>query len=300
MRLFEQVYYGYFEKSILKLTNVYILFSASIGQSMVALNSDAYTNISTFMTGAFSCLFIYVAYDVVNIIPLGAVMGIMTWGALKLVSWTSLLTAITNVLPEQLRIKCNLDYKVPRADTLIMLVVTIVAICVDVPIAILSGVFIAVFVHVWDSSTRVVVQRIEEDGIVSYHISGSLFYATADGFKDLFELHELLDDPEEVLIVLKDAEVHDVSGMLALKKVYDRFRELDRYTAITQLSSRSRRVMEKSAYMWQGVNFVEMESEELFLEDFSQGDHDHVEDKSKCAPIPSSLTCAPIGGNLNV
>ena len=95
-------------------------------------------------------------------------------------------------------------------------------------------------------------------------ISGSLFYATADGFKDLFELHELLDDPEEVLIVLKDAEVHDVSGMLALKKVYDRFCELDRYTAITQLSSRSRRVMEKSAFMWQGVNFVEMESEELF------------------------------------
>ena len=280
----------------MKLTNVYILFSASIGQSMVALNSDAYTNISTFMTGAFSCLFIYVAYDVVNIIPLGAVMGIMTWGALKLISWTSLLIAFTNVLPEQLRIKCNLDYKVPRADAFIMLVVTIVAICVDLPIAILSGVFIAVFVHVWDSSTRVVVQRIEEDGIVSYHISGSLFYATADGLKDLFELHELLDDPEEVLIVLKDAEVHDVSGMLALKQVYDRFSDLDRHVAISQLSSRSKRLMEKSAYMWQGVNFVEVERTELF-EDFSLSEEDdQVQDDSKCAAIPSSLTCAPIGG----
>ena len=126
-------------------------------------------------------------------------------------------------------------------------------------------------------------------------ISGSLFYATADGFKDLFELHELLDDPEEVLIVVKDAEVNDVSGMLALKKVYDRFRDLDRHVAISQLSSRSKWLMEKSAYMWQGVNFVEVERTELF-EDFSLSEDDQVQDDSKCAAIPSSLTCATIRG----
>ena len=53
--------------------------SGSIGQSIVANHSDGITGLCTFLTGAFVLLFIYAAYDAVNIVPLGCIGGIMTW-----------------------------------------------------------------------------------------------------------------------------------------------------------------------------------------------------------------------------
>lgn len=53
--------------------------SGSIAQSIVANHSDGITGLCTFMTGAFVLLFIYVAYDAVNLVPLGCVAGVMAW-----------------------------------------------------------------------------------------------------------------------------------------------------------------------------------------------------------------------------
>ncbi len=53
--------------------------SGSIAQSIVANHSDGITGLCTFLTGAFVLFFIYAAYSVVNIVPLGAIAGVMTW-----------------------------------------------------------------------------------------------------------------------------------------------------------------------------------------------------------------------------
>ena len=88
---------------------------------------------------------------------------------------------------------------------------------------------------------------------------GPLFFATASGFSDIFPMEEIQFDPDEVVILLEGAEVYDYSGMVAIKKVYDRFADLGKIVALSSLSPTSRRLMEKSAYMWQGVNFLEVE-----------------------------------------
>ncbi len=53
--------------------------SGSIAQSIVANHSDGITNLCAFIAGLCTLLFIYAAHGLVNIIPLGAIAGIMTW-----------------------------------------------------------------------------------------------------------------------------------------------------------------------------------------------------------------------------
>lgn len=236
--------------------------SGSIAQSIVANHSDGITNLCTFLAGTFIMLFVYAAYDMVNIVPLGAVAGIMVWAAFKLVDWESLLQALAAILPLFMRDRLNLDCKTPRADALIMLAVMAFTCCLDLSIGLLAGVVIAAFVYVWDSSTRVIVERevnAEESTSVTYNVTGPLFFATAGGFCDIFPLEEIQFDPDEVVILLEGAEIYDYSGMIALKKVYDRFADLGKVVALSSISPTSRRLMEKTAYMWQGVNFLEVE-----------------------------------------
>jgi len=236
--------------------------SGSIAQSVVANHSDGITGLCSFLAGTFILLFIYAAYDVVNIVPLGCIAGIMTWTAFKLVDWESILQAIAACLPMRIRDKINLDCKTPRADSLVMVAVMAFTICIDLSIGLLAGVFVAAFVYVWDSSTRVIVERevsAEESASVTYNVTGPLFFATAAGFSDIFPIEEIQFDPDEIVILLENAEVYDYSGMVALKKVYDRFADLGKVVALSSLTPSSRRLMEKSAYMWQGVNFLEVE-----------------------------------------
>ena len=143
-----------------------------------------------------------------------------------------------------------------------MLCVMAFSVCLDLSIGLLGGVLLASFVYVWDSSTRVIVEReinAEEATSVTYSVTGPLFFATASGFSDIFPMEEIQFDPDEVVILLEGAEVYDYSGMVAIKKVYDRFADLGKIVALSSLSPTSRRLMEKSAYMWQGVNFLEVE-----------------------------------------
>jgi MFS superfamily sulfate permease-like transporter len=240
--------------------------SGSMAQTIVANHSDGITGLCTFLTSMFQLLFLYAAYDFVNIIPLGAISGIMLWGAFKLFDFESILQVFSTIIPLSIRSRINLDCKTPRADALIMLAVMGITLCLDLSIGLLSGVFIATFAFVWDSSTRVVVERelsSEETTNVTYSVSGPLFFATAGGFCDIFPIEEIQFDPEEVIIFLHDADIYDYSGMVALKKVYDRFTDAGKFVAISSLSLTSKRLMEKTAYMWQGVNFLEVDESEI-------------------------------------
>uniref|UniRef100_A0A7S3VC82 STAS domain-containing protein n=1 Tax=Chaetoceros debilis TaxID=122233 RepID=A0A7S3VC82_9STRA len=244
--------------------------SGSIAQSIVANHSDGITNLCACIAGLCTLTFVYGAHGVVNIIPLGAIAGIMIWAAFKLVDWESLLQAFASLLPLRVRDKINLDCKTPRADALTMFAVMAFTLCLDLSIGLLSGVIIAAFVYVWDSSTRVIVERevnAEESTSVIYNVTGPLFFATAGGFCDIFPLEEIQFDPDECVILLEGAEVYDYSGMVALKKVYDRFADLGKVVALSSISPTSRRLMEKTAYMWQGVNFLEVEEVDASLND---------------------------------
>jgi len=53
--------------------------SGSVGQSLVLLQAHGVSRLSTFLTGVLIMVSIYFAYDAINLIPIGAVAGIMIW-----------------------------------------------------------------------------------------------------------------------------------------------------------------------------------------------------------------------------
>mmetsp|Transcript_34634 Transcript_34634/g.69967 ORF Transcript_34634/g.69967 Transcript_34634/m.69967 type:complete len:694 (+) Transcript_34634:544-2625(+) len=236
--------------------------SGMLSQSIVANKAYGITGLSTFLTGVTLLVIIVAASPAVKFIPLAAFAGIMFYIAFcNLIQWGSILNGIAALFPERVRDWMRLDYKIQRSDILIMLFVTVMLLIFDLTVAIVGGVLIAVFVYVWDSSNRVVVDReLSEDGMnVTYNISGPLFFATAQSFLDTFPAEEIEHDPEDVILLLEGAEVFDSSGMVALKKLHDRFEALGKVAALSSLSPTSRRIMEKSASMWEGVSFLEVE-----------------------------------------
>ena len=91
-----------------------------------------------------------------------------------------------------------------------------------------------------------------------FHIA--MFKRGEDGTPELDDAFEaIFADPVVYVQGLQGAEIYDYSGMVSLKKVYDRFADLGKVVALSSISLTSRRLMEKTAYMWQGVNFLEVE-----------------------------------------
>jgi len=236
--------------------------SGMITQSMVANKAYGITGLSTFLSGITILVVVVGASPAVQYIPLSAFAGVMFYICFfTLIQWGSLLNGVAALFPERVRDMIHLDYKIQRSDIFIMLFVTTMTLVFDLTVAIVGGVFVAVFVYAWDSSNRVVVDReLSEDGMnVTYNISGPLFFATAQSFLDTFPAEEIEHDPEDVILLLEGAEIFDSSGMVALKKLHDRFEALGKVAALSSLSPTSRRIMEKSASMWEGVSFLEVE-----------------------------------------
>ena len=140
----------------------------------------------------------------------------------------------------------------PRTDSLVIVAIVAFTICIYLSMRLLAEVFVAVFVYLWDSSTRVIVEHevsAEESMNVTYNVTGPLFFATAAGFSNIYLFEGIQDDPDEIVLLLENAEVYDYSGMVALKKVYNRFVDLGKIVTLSSLTPSSRRVMEKSTYM---------------------------------------------------
>ena len=190
-----------------------------------------------------------------------------------LIDWKSIISIVAAFTPLRIRDRLNMDFKINRGDIFVIVTMMGTTACVDLASGLVAGTIISVLLYSWDSSNRVVVEREtsledisgdingeeEQKEIVTYNVSGPLFFATASAFVDIFSIEEIQFDPEKVILHLEGAEIFDSSGMYALKKVYDRFEFLEKLVGISCLSQTSRSLMEKNASMWSGVNFFEEE-----------------------------------------
>jgi SulP family sulfate permease len=171
-----------------------------------------------------------------------------------------MLGIVLGLVPRSMRERLlvdHIDRKVPRSDSLVVVVVLGISICFDLSIAVIGGVLISIVTFAWDNSNRIHIESEKFDGIafgkVIYYSEGPLFFGSAEKFVSMFSFNSY---EKEVIIDLERTEIYDQSGMIALKAVYDNFVRQGKNTAIASLSAKSRSVMEKCAHMWEGVNFL--------------------------------------------
>ncbi|MEO8002093.1 MAG: SulP family inorganic anion transporter [Arenimonas sp.] len=191
---------------------------AMIGQSMINVNNGATKRLSSICMSLFLLSFILFGSSLIERIPLAALIGVMFVVAEKTFEWASL---------QALR-------KIPRSDAIIVVMVTVVTVFTDLAIAVVLGVVIAALVFAWRHAKQIKVKTYTDDkGWKVYELEGSLFFASAAGFADLFTPK---DDPAEVVVEFLRAKVVDHSAIEAIDALAIRYQQVGKRLHLRHLS----------------------------------------------------------------
>jgi SulP family sulfate permease len=191
---------------------------AMIGQSMINIGNGARHRLSGVVAAVFLLGFILFLSRWIEMIPLAALIGLMFVVAAKTFEWSSL---------QALR-------KIPRQDAIIVVGVTVITVLTDLAIAVLSGVVFAALVFAWQHARQINVRtRIDDAGWKVYELEGSLFFASAANFAELFTPK---DDPQHVVIEFGKAKVVDHSAIEAIDALALRYQQAGKVLHLRHLS----------------------------------------------------------------
>jgi len=206
---------------------------AMIGQSMINVNSGGRTRIGGFAAALFLLVFILFASGLIEQIPIAALVGVMFMVVIGTFAWNSLKTL----------------FKVPRADALVIIVVTIVTVAEDLAIAVVVGVIMSALVYAWNAAKRIHASKrpsAREKGAIVYDIQGPLFFGSVTGFRQLFDMAE---DPDTVIIDFAASRVVDQSALQAIEDVADKYNDLGKRVMLRHLSRDCHRLLSKAGQL---------------------------------------------------
>ncbi|WP_292084016.1 MULTISPECIES: SulP family inorganic anion transporter [unclassified Brevundimonas] len=181
---------------------------AMIGQSIINVTSGARGRLSTLWAGLFLLFLILVLQDWVARIPMAALVAVMIMVSVGTFDWKSVLTLRST----------------PVQSSIVMLATTItVVVTHDLSKGVVLGVILSAIFFMRKLGKTIVVQEIEtpEPGVLRYHVSGQLFFGSADVFAASFEHHS---QPTRVEIDMSDVHLWDLTAVVAVDKVVFRYR----------------------------------------------------------------------------
>lgn len=231
----------------------------TIGQSMMNLHSGGYTRLSSSVAATFMLIIILAAYPLINLIPVAGLAGVMFVVTYFTIEWESAVIILGATLPQRLRKRFGFETKVKRSDVFIMLIVVAVTLILDLAIAVAVGIALSCFVFVWDIGTKLRLDRtISDDGNgVIYSVAGPIFFGSIKPLMDLFP--DPRSEPKTVTVLFHDAEIHDWSGMMAIKRLHERFENNGTKAKFQKLNVASRRLLQKSKDLWEEIDIFEEE-----------------------------------------
>lgn len=200
---------------------------AMIGQSVINVKSGGRGRLSSLVAGVFLLFLIIVLGDVVQKIPMAALVGVMIMVSIGTFDWKSIREI----------------HKVPFTDSLVMITtVSVVVYTGDLAMGVLSGVVMSAIIFGWRIA-RIKSTATIEGHVKTYHINGQLFFGTASHFIDLFNYAE--DEPS-VVISFESSHIWDQSGVVAISKVIDKYKEYEKDVKIIGLNKESKNILIKS------------------------------------------------------
>ncbi len=196
---------------------------AMIGQSMINVKSGARTRIAGIVAALFLLLFIVAASPLIEQIPLAALVGVMFMVVIGTFAWNSV---------KILRL-------VPRMDAFVILLVTAVTVFEDLATAVVVGVIVSALAYAWNNAARIHADTYETGGQEGeparkvYRIQGPLFFGSAGGFLELFDVE---NDPDNVVVDFADSRVVDQSALQAIEAVASKYGAAGKQLQLRHLS----------------------------------------------------------------
>jgi len=197
-----------------------------IAQTLVNLSAGARARLSGIISALTILMIVLFGAPVIGQLPIAALTGVMIMVAIGTFEWTSL----------------RIFGKMPKADIIIMLIVTIITVTMhNLALAVMIGVIISALVFAWDSAKRIRARRfIDNNGVKHYEIFGPLFFGSISAFNDKFDVS---NDPQEVVIDFSESRVSDMSAIEALNSLTERYLKVGKTLHLRHLSEDCRKLL---------------------------------------------------------
>ncbi|MEH6469829.1 MAG: SulP family inorganic anion transporter [Halopseudomonas sp.] len=203
---------------------------AMIGQSMININSGGRGRLSG-ITAALSLLaFILFTSDLIEQIPVAALIGVMFMVVMGTFEWSSL----------------RIIRKIPKADAFVLILVSGVTVATDLAIAVVVGVIVSALVFAWQHAKHIRVVTSMEGETKIYRLHGPIFFGSVNNFLELFDPS---NDPDDIVIEFQYSRVSDHSGLEAIDTLAERYIVAGKKLHLRHLSPECRQLLRKAGSM---------------------------------------------------
>ena len=206
---------------------------AMIGQSMINVKSGARTRISGIVAALFLLSFILFASSLIEQIPLASLVGVMFMVVIGTFAWNSL----------------TILRKVPLTDAVVIVLVTGVTVKYDLAIAVVVGVIVSALAYAWNNASRIHAVTRESQtqaGAKVYEIQGPLFFGSAAGFDEIFDVE---GDPDTVIVDFADSRVVDQSALQAIESMATKYEAAGKRLMLRHLSHDCHKLLTKAGHL---------------------------------------------------
>ena len=200
---------------------------AMIGQSIINFTSGGLGRVSSFVAAVGLMVLVASLTDILNIIPVGVLVGIMFMVSIGTFAWSSI----------------GHIKHMPKSDAFVMITVTVITIIADLAIAVISGVIISALVFAWKHARITARTHSEADGTKVYELDGPLFFGSTTSFTEQFDIEI---DPPKVVIDFKNARVMDASGVDAIDAIIKKYEEGGKNILLRHLSQDCKSILKKA------------------------------------------------------
>ena len=205
---------------------------AMIGQSIINIRSGGRGRLSGIAAGVFLLAFILFASSLIERIPLAALTGVMFMVVIGTFEWSSL----------------RILRKIPKTDAFVIILVSgITVITHTLALAVITGVIVSALGFAWESAKHIHRDsEIREDGTKVYFLHGPLFFGSVTDFNLGFSPSE---DPDSVVVDMKESRVWDHSGLEAIHKLGERYHKAGKTIKLQHISENCRTLLKKAGSM---------------------------------------------------
>jgi SulP family sulfate permease len=203
---------------------------AMIAQTFVNLSAGARARLSGIIAAMTILLVILFGAPVIERVPMAALVGVMMMVSVGTFEWSSF----------------RIINKMPRPDVIVGILVALITIWLhNLALAVLIGVILSALVFAWESAKRIRARKyVDDQGVKHYEIYGPLFFGSVAAFSEKFDVKE---DPEVVIIDFKESRVADMSGIEALNRLTNRYKEVGKTLHLRHLSEDSRTLLQNAS-----------------------------------------------------
>jgi SulP family sulfate permease len=211
---------------------------AMIGQSMINVNSGGHQRLSGISAALFLLGFILFASDLIEAIPMAALVGVMFIVVLGTFEWSSL----------------RIMGKIPRTDAFVLILVSAVTVMTDLAIAVIVGVIVSAVAFAWEHAKHINIKSYDDEhGSRVYELNGPLFFGSVKNFLELFDPD---NDPDDVIIEFQNSRVADHSAIEAIDNLAEKYINAGKTLHLRHLSQECRLLMKKAGNLVE-VNVLE-------------------------------------------